>query len=93
VGKSTELAKLAQALSDKFDGLTPPIDRHLGLEVMDWQDIVVCSALHLASELFGRGRADPGLFHSSVKGLYGLVRKDGYLEVVLKGIPNVCQKA
>jgi len=55
VGKSTELARLAQELSNQFYVLRPPIDLYLDLEVMNWQDIIVFSALYLASERIRMG--------------------------------------
>jgi len=95
VGKSTELVKLAQELSDKFYVLTPPIDLYLDLEVMNWQDIMVFSALHLASELIGYDREAAELFPKLIEEKIEKLKKIRYAEPVffLSSVEELCRLA
>ncbi len=54
VGKSTELARLADSLGAEFEVLRPPIDEILDLNMAGWHDILVATALACGS---GAGKA------------------------------------
>ena len=45
VGKSTELARLADSLSTSFTIVRPPLDQVLDLDLVGWHDILVFAAL------------------------------------------------
>lgn len=46
VGKSTELARLAEAVSDRYLVLQPPVDRILDLAGLSWHLILVFAVAH-----------------------------------------------
>jgi energy-coupling factor transporter ATP-binding protein EcfA2 len=57
VGKSTELARLANLLQQRYLVIRPPVDKVLNLQGTSWHELLVFSALwayvHLREEWFG----------------------------------------